>query len=97
MIEWPVTTTPELRRWPIPSGVTIQRAVLEAKLYRDSATEAEGLKQLGEYLNRVGEPSGHLLIFDRRTERSWEEKIFRHDEMPLPAPHEHLRAAVWGF
>jgi hypothetical protein len=70
---------------------------LEVKLYRNSDTEAEGLKQLGNYLSRVGEPSGHLLIFDRRPGRSWEEKIFRRDDVPLPAPDEHLRATVWGF
>ncbi len=97
LIEWPVTTDLELRRWPIAAGVPVQRAVLEVKLYRNNDTEAEGLKQLGNYLDRVGEPSGHLLIFDRRPERSWDEKIFRRDNVPPPAPHEHLRATVWGF
>jgi hypothetical protein len=97
LIEWPVTTDVKLRRWPIAAGVAVQRAVLEVKLYRNSDTEAEGLKQLGNYLSRVGEPSGHLLIFDRRPGRSWEEKIFRRDEVPLPAPYEHWRATVWGF
>jgi hypothetical protein len=97
LIEWPVTTNPELRQWPIPAGVTIQRAVLELKLFRNRDTETEGLKQLGDYLSRVGESSGHLLIFDRRPERSWDEKIFRRDHVPLPAPYEHLRATVWGF
>jgi hypothetical protein len=97
LIEWPVTAEVMLRRWPIAAGVAVQRAVLEVKLYRNSDTEAEGLKQLGDYLSRVGESSGHLLIFDRRPGRSWDEKIFRRDQVSLPAPYEHLRATVWGF
>jgi hypothetical protein len=97
LIEWPVTTNAERRRWPIPPGVAVQREVLEVKLYRDSDTETEGLKQLGEYLDRLGISSGHLLIFDRRAGRTWDEKIFRRDNVVLPAPHEHLRATVWGF
>jgi hypothetical protein len=97
LIEWPVTPHAAMRRWPILPSVPVQREVLEVKLYYDSDTEAEGLKQLGNYLSRVGEPCGHLLIFDRRPGRSWEEKIFRRDEVSLPAPYEHLRATVWGF
>jgi hypothetical protein len=97
LIEWPVTTEPALRRWPIPPGVTVQREVLEVKLYYDNQTEAEGLEQLGFYLSRVDEKAGHLLIFDRRPERAWEEKIFRRDDVALPPPYEHLRATIWGF
>lgn len=29
---------------------------------------------------RLGADSGHLVIFDRTAERSWEEKIYRRDE-----------------
>jgi hypothetical protein len=36
------------------------------------------------------------LIFDRRPGKSWEEKIFRRDNV-VPPPYEHLRATVWGF
>jgi len=97
MIEWPVTTNLTLRRWPMPSGVALQREVVELKIYEDSGTEAEGLEQLGRYLSRAGESSGHLLIFDRRPERRWEEKIFRRDNVALPAPYESLRATVWGL
>jgi hypothetical protein len=96
LIEWPVTTAPTLRHWPIPPGVTVQREVLEVKLYYDNQFEAEGLEQLGAYLSRLGEKAGHLLIFDRQPGRGWEEKIFRRDEVILP-PDEHLRATGWGF
>jgi len=96
-IEWPVTTNPELRRWPILPNVAVQREALEVKLYRRQNTESEGLKQLGTYLQKLNLPAGHLLIFDRRPERSWEEKIFRREAVILPAPYGHLRATVWGF
>jgi len=97
LIEWPVTTDPALRHWPIPPGVLVQREALELKLYRSRETEKEGLQQLGNYLSRLGEAKGHLLIFDRRPKRRWEKKIFRRDHVALPAPHEKLRATVWGF
>jgi hypothetical protein len=97
LIEWPITTNSALRRWPIPPGVPIQREVLEVKLYRDNATETEGLEQLGGYLRKLGESAGHLLIFDRRPERRWDEKIHRRDNVILPPPYENLRATVWGF
>jgi hypothetical protein len=97
LIEWPLTTNPDLRHWPIPPGVQVQREALELKMYRSRETEKEGLQQLGAYLSRLGEAKGHLLIFDRRPKRSWEKKIFRRDNVALPAPHENLRATVWGF
>jgi len=97
LIEWPVTIDSTLRRWPIPPGVSIQREVLEVKLYRDKQTEADGLEQLGNYLTALGEPAGHLLIFDRRLKRSWDKKIFRRDHVVLPAPHKNLYATIWGL
>jgi hypothetical protein len=77
--------------------VAVQREALEVKLYEDRGTEAEGLEQLGRYLTRRGETTGHLLIFDRRPERSWDEKILRRDNVTLPKPYEHFRATVWGI
>jgi len=97
LVEWPVTTNPALRRWPIAAGVTIQRDALEIKMYKDGSTEAKGLEQLGRYLTKLGETTGHLLIFDRRPERSWDEKIFRRDNVSLPPPFENMHATVWGL
>ncbi len=97
LIEWPVTTNPALRRWPIPPDVAVQREVLELKLYRDAETAADGLKQLGEYLDKLSVPQGHLMIFDRRSGKSWDEKIYRRNDVALPSPYENLRATVWGF
>ena len=97
LIEWPVTTDPERQRWPILPEVAVQREALELKLYRNKNTESEGLKQLGGYLQKLGLPAGHLLIFDRRSEIGWDQKIFRRDAIALPPPYEHSRATVWGF
>jgi hypothetical protein len=92
-----VTTNPELRRWPIRAGVAIQKEALEVKMYKDRTTEKKGLEQLGRYLTRLGEASGHLIIFDRRPKRSWAKKIFRRDRVALPPPDAHLSATVWGL
>ena len=57
----------------------VQKAVFELKIQHKSKKEtlAEGLKQTKDYLDTVGEKSGHLLIFDRDPNRSWGEKIYR--------------------
>lgn len=97
LLEWPVTSDTSLRHWPIAPQVKVQREVLEVKLYYDAETEPEGLQQLGGYLSRLGLHSGHLLIFDRRPEKSWDEKIYRRDEVILPAPYQNLSATIWGM
>jgi len=55
--------------------------VLELKILRKSpeCTFAEGLEQTWQYLDRVGEGAGHLVIFDRGA-RPWAEKIYRREE-----------------
>jgi hypothetical protein len=97
LIEWPVTTNLDLRRWPIRAGVTIQKEAMGVKMYKDRTTEKKGLEQLEQYLTRLGEASGHLLIFDRRPKRSWDKKNFRRDRVALPSPDTHLTATVWGL
>lgn len=63
--------------WPFDSGV--QKVVLELKILHKSRerTLAEGLEQTADYMDKCGAGEGHLIIFDRRPERSWDEKIFR--------------------
>ncbi len=65
--------------WPYPCGV--QRIVIELKILHKSLerTLADGLAQTGEYLDRTGQGTGHLVIFDRST-RPWEEKIYQREE-----------------
>ncbi len=62
--------------WPYPGGV--QKAVIELKiLYKDLEQTIEaGLEQTWAYMDRCGTADGHLVIFDRTPDKSWEDKIF---------------------
>ncbi|MEM6318219.1 MAG: AAA-like domain-containing protein [Bacteroidota bacterium] len=55
-----------------------QEIVIELKILYNSieSTIEEGLQQIKNYMDKCGTQHGHLLIFDRRTNRSWEEKIW---------------------
>jgi len=77
--------------WRFPGGV--QRIVIELKILHKSRerTLAEGLAQTGEYLDRLGERTGHLVIFDRSA-RPWEEKIYRRTE-----EYQGRQITVWGM
>ncbi|MBI4903345.1 MAG: ATP-binding protein [Acidobacteria bacterium] len=66
--------------WKHPAGV--QRSVVEIKIQHKSldATIAEGLPQTADYMDRAGTSDGHLVIFNRNANATWEEKIFRRQE-----------------
>jgi hypothetical protein len=66
--------------WSHPGGV--QKVVLELKLVYGSLdhTIEQGLSQISEYMERCGTMEGHLLIFDRDPEKSWDKKIFIREE-----------------
>ena len=55
-----------------------QEIVVELKILYNSLelTIQEGLTQIKSYMDKCGTNQGHLLIFDRRTNRTWEEKIW---------------------
>jgi len=55
-----------------------QEIVIELKILYNSleSTIEEGLIQIKGYMDKCGTNEGHLLIFDRRTDRTWEEKIW---------------------
>jgi hypothetical protein len=78
--------------WPHEEGV--QKVVIELKILYKSRerTIAEGLAQTAEYMDRCGTREGHLVIFDRRADRKWEEKIFRQSEQ-----YEGKAIVVWGM
>ena len=80
-----------LIRWPRPQGV--QRIVIECKVLRGSLELLleTGLPQTAGYMDLCGADSGHLMIFDR-SEKPWEEKIFRRSEEFDGTPVE-----VWGM
>ena len=78
--------------WRYPGGV--QRGVIELKILRDSVekTLAVGLAQTWEYADRCSADETHLIIFDRRPDRPWTEKIWRRGES-----HHGRPIMVWGM
>lgn len=58
------------------------RHVIECKLLRASldATIHEGVAQTLDYMDRCGAESGHLVVFDRDSDKSWEDRIYRSEE-----------------
>ena len=77
-----------------PQGGRERRFVVELKVRRGELerTVAEGMKQTRAYVDRCGAEAGHLIVFDRAPERSWEEKIFRRAPSGDGAP-----VTVWGM
>ncbi len=87
VIEWPRTGRPLAAR-PL-------RYVIECKVVGEKAglesTIQKGLEQTAWYMARCGAESGHLVVFDLRPDRSWEERVFRRDpETGAPS------IVVWG-
>ena len=85
LIVWPATTP----------GRTVNKVVVECKVMHprkglESTIEA-GLVQTAAYMDRCGAAEGHLVVFDRDADRSWEEKVFRR------APDRDARIHVWGM
>ncbi|MBI4605139.1 MAG: ATP-binding protein [Planctomycetes bacterium] len=71
-----------------------QRAVIELKVLRGDLEKALqlGLEQTLEYQDRTASPEAHLVIFDRRPERSWAEKLYRRVE-----DRGGRKVVVWGM
>ena len=75
-------------------GAEVDRHVIECKVLHKSLerTIREGLGQTAAYMDRCGADAGHLVIFDRREGKRWEEKIFRRDEAA-----DGRTITVWGM
>ena len=76
-------------------GSRIRKFVVECKvLHKDpERTIADGLAQTRGYMDRCGAEAGHLIVFDRAPNRTWEDKIFRREAPAGPgAP-----VTVWGM
>jgi hypothetical protein len=86
-LEWPLD---EAQGYSGP----VQRVVLELKLLRYSLekTLADGLTQTADYADRCGADEAHLLIFDRRGELSWDERIWQRQES-----QGSQAISVWGM
>jgi len=65
--------------WPILEPK--QRIVIELKILRGEKTFPEGLVQTAEYMDTSNATEGHLVIFDRSITKSWDEKIYQHQEL----------------
>ncbi|MCL2153125.1 MAG: hypothetical protein FWH57_09250 [Oscillospiraceae bacterium] len=83
--------------WPIDEkqGIhgPLQRVVIELKLRRGSleTVVAQGLAQTADYSRQVGADEAHLIVFDRESKLSWDERIWRRDEHFGDLP-----ITVWG-
>ena len=53
---------------------------------------AEAVGQVAAYMDRSGAESGHVVVFDLRPGRPWEDRILRRDPQPGAAP-----VTVWGM
>ncbi|MFH0924222.1 MAG: AAA-like domain-containing protein [bacterium] len=78
--------------WPYKEGV--QKIVIELKIVHKSVngTINEGVRQTLEYMDRCKGEEGHLVIFDKSKGKSWEEKVFKREEVC-----EGKRVVVWGM
>ena len=86
-----------LIRKPLTDGYggPVQRIVMELKIRHDSLekTISDGLCQTWEYMDTVGSvDEGHLIIFDRSGEKSWEERIWHEQREYNGHP-----IMVWGM
>ena len=77
-----------------PEGERTRRYVVECKVRHRGLqrTIQEGLEQIRRYMDRCDAESGHLIVFDRSEDRTWQEKIFRREAPGLGAP-----VTIWGM
>ena len=77
-----------------PHGGRERRFVVECKVLRKGLerTIAEEVGQTRGYVDRCGAEAGHLIVFDREPERTWEEKIFRRAPSGDGVP-----VTIWGM
>jgi hypothetical protein len=57
-----------------------QKYPIELKILRNSKSLPDGLEQLSAYVDRVGSNEGWLVLFDRSSEKPWEEKLYMRSE-----------------
>lgn len=88
LIMWPVDTDNLLK------AKEVQKIVLELKILYKSLekTIEEGLAQTYAYMDRCGTTEGHLIIFDRRKDIPWDEKIFKQEKK-----YKGKKIKIWGM
>ncbi len=88
VVEWPRPGRPLADR---PLKQVIECKVVSKKKGLES-TIGQGLEQTAWYMDRCGAEAGHLVVFDLRPNKSWEERVFRRDPEPGAPP-----ITVWGL
>ena len=77
-------------------GGPFQRIVLELKILRSNIEQTiqKGLEQTSDYIDKCGGTinEGHFILFDRRPNRSWDEKIWHRMEEYMGR-----KIMVWGM
>ena len=78
-----------------PQGEQTRKIVVECKILHKSLeqTVAEGVEQTVGYMDRCGAEAGHLVIFDRRANRRWADKVFRDQRTSVGG----AAIEVWGM
>lgn len=80
--------------YPQLEGRDTQKVVLELKVLHGKLedTITEGLEQTWQYMDRANSGEGHLILFDRSPQKSWEEKIFVRNEH-----YRNKEIKIWGM
>ena len=88
VVEWPRLGRPLSDR---PLKHVIECKVVGEKKSLETRI-SKGLEQTAWYMDCCGAESGHLVVFDLRLNKSWEERVFRRDSQPGAPP-----ITVWGI
>ena len=85
---------PQRPAHPLAAGDGARRLVVECKVLDKGLerTIREGLDQTEGFMGRCAAEAGHLVIFDRDEERSWDEKVFCRRESA-----NGVEVLVWGM
>ena len=80
-----------------PQAKRKRKYVAECKVRHDrwslERTVVDGVEQTAAYMDRCGAEAGHLVVFDRNEQRTWDEKVFR-DRRTAENGSE---IAIWGM
>lgn len=57
-----------------------QRIVIELKMLHNNNAVTKGLEQTAQYMDIVDGTEGHLVVFDKDSRKSWDEKIYHAPE-----------------
>jgi hypothetical protein len=84
--------------WPIDEAQgyfgPVQRVVLELKLWKKGSLDAVlavGLPQTVDYARQCGADEAHLIVFDRRPDSPWDDRIWQRE-----ASEQGWTLGVWG-